>query len=289
MPEGIEENKDSGRPSRAKIWWSAAVVAVLAAAGGVVALAWPDDPPPPEYTIRQIAGFPEYATGTRVVAADASELPLKMLHFSFVPKSRDTKIIARCDLDSTKFVRLAITVNGRDRLSIDCEAPQQRDTMLSPDRYELVVDQEVQIIAELTGYGVPGSRGSFGVAAVEPVPSEQYPYPPRPADLVDLRAQPPGSDVQVRSGGPTQATITWKQSVTFHPRINTPGKLRVLLDGKPADECESWDYQARTCPTAKIDGLPMWRQHQFVTGQQVTVTVIAERTTGDWEVGVRMY
>jgi hypothetical protein len=288
MPEGTEQVKISGRPSRARIWWSAAVVAVLAVVGGVVALVWPNDPPP-AYEVRRIEGFPEYDKGTRVVAAESSDLPSKTLRFSFVPKREDLKIIVRCDLDSVKFVQLPIMVGGRDRLLPDCQAPQRWDTMLSPDRYDLVVDKEVQITADLTGYGVPGAQGSFGVAVVEPVPPEQYLYPPRPADLVDLRAQPPGSDVQVRSGGPTQATITWTQGLTFYPRINTPGRLRIMLDGKLADECESWDYQARICPTAKIGGSPMWRQHQFVTGQQVTVTVIAERTTGDWEVGVKMY
>jgi hypothetical protein len=276
-------------PTRAKLWWTAAIVAVVAVASAVVALVWPDEKPPPEYQVHRIEGFPEYDKGTRVVAAKSSELPSKSIRFSFVPTRIDLTIIARCDLEPDKFVRMAITVNGRDIPTDDCDSARWSKPF-PIDGYDLVVGRETWITAALSGYGVPPAQGAFGVAVTEPVPTEKYPYPPRPAVLVDLaQVHASSSAAYVRSSGPAEATITWKQGVLFSPRLNTPGKLRILLDGKPADECESWDYEYRTCSASTIDGVPMWKGLQFAAGQQVKVTVVAERTTGDWEVGIDPY
>jgi hypothetical protein len=152
------------------------------------------------------------------------------------------------------------------------------------------------------------TAGTFGLAIAEPVAFEGHALPPRPDRLVrltdwDLSPEVLLSGDPADPNRPASATFHWngpdlppcdptgdtdfpEVGTDFHLLLqaNTPGRLRVSLNGRDLVEETWWDYHAHT--TGATIAFRSWSGAclEISRGDLVTVTVEPAHLTGDWVV-----
>jgi hypothetical protein len=146
--------------------------------------------------------------------------------------------------------------------------------------------------------GPPPDSGAASLALYEWVGPDEYPYPDPPAALVPLKPLNLTSDqsvAMVRSDPKDPAaerpvTFFWPvlpptESLSVEMRAQTPGVLRVLLDGAEVSQGYWWDYrQDVTWSSANLHRPILNRL--AVRGDRIDLTVIPERMTGAWAVAL---
>lgn len=291
-----------------------AVLAVAAGATTAVQLtggeesAAPVMPPP----VDRLAGFPEYLEGTRVVAANAAPLAGRTLTVTFTPTTLDLVLFARCDPRAPRYQLLVELSAGAATAELPyCPVLELGDWDGWPQFWAatgLAVGEPATITVTVTrAVAVTGrestlpTRGTFALAVAERVQFEEYPLPSPPVALprlepsgarftyVELHADPdnPNRRVEQRfrwegpeltgcdSYGPGASWLV----VTMVAQ--TPGFLRVLVNGVDAARYESWDYRQRL-RSVDLGGVCV----EVSAGDLVTVTVEPEHLTGDWRVAL---
>lgn len=245
--------------------------------------------PPPD-----LGGFPAYQDGALVVAVAVGKPGEAPVTLTMTPRSLDLKFFLRCP-DQPRLEH-SLTVNGRQVAGgTGCggvSLPLGSTTLA--DSYGVRVGQPMTV--DLTAEG-PAS-GTFAIAVGERVDPATYPYPPRPATLAPLQRVPAavqGPDGTVGEGvlvgadranpnQPVQVTVKWPAGAALNTVAQTPGALRISVDGVQVGHEEWWDYEQHT-----RGGLESgyWKGQyglEIKNGQRVTVTVTPERMTGDWQV-----
>ena len=146
--------------------------------------------------------------------------------------------------------------------------------------------------------GPPPDSGAASLALYEWVGPDEYPYPDPPAALVPLKPlnlTPDQSVAMVRSDPKDPAaertvTFFWPvppptESLSVEMRAQTPGVLRLLLDGAEVSRGYWWDYrQDVTWSSANLHRPILNRL--AVRGDRIDLTVIPERMTGAWAVAL---
>lgn len=238
--------------------------------------------------------FSEYHEGTRIVAQTSGRAPESTITLRFVLTALDTKLFIACDPhDGDKQMYANLFVNG---------VQSSNDSTCTKLTY--TTDWTEVGIGVGTSVTVTASAGeqqwreefrkgpippdaTFGLAVGVPVTPEDYPFPPRPESLksvdavLDRIARSRRIDVrradQDQPNGTWRTTVTWpKQQSSLEIVINTPGRIRVLVDDVVVAEKVTWTYDAS--PTVFI------LSPDRAMGENVDITVIAERTSGDWAV-----
>jgi hypothetical protein len=81
-------------------------------------------------------------------------------------------------------------------------------------------------------------------------------------------------------------TIEWPGPVEVHSRVNTPGRIQVLVDDVPVLDYSTWTYTDSGSQSVPPDQWESTYGLKPAVGDPVRITVIPERTTGDWEVKI---
>ncbi|MEV4412522.1 SigE family RNA polymerase sigma factor [Catellatospora sp. NPDC049609] len=146
-----------------------------------------------------------------------------------------------------------------------------------------------------TGDGAAGAGGTppdgyLSLLVGERAAFDEYPLPPRPAVLSPLNwsSPDPATATAVWLGQSGAKELVWGgDTLRFVGRSQTPGLLRVSVNGVPVGVLYSWDYEQR--PAAfELDLMEQaWRSRGVTPGSLVTVTVEPKHVTGDWVLEVR--
>jgi hypothetical protein len=272
---------------------AAAVVLVLAAGAGTLAVTRSSGRTPAATPATPtVGGFPEYAQGARVIAASTPIEPgATAVRLRFTPRTTGLVLFTRCD-DNTKQYDIALNGGGRIVSGTGCGSAFTLDP----------VDESAGVEAGrpsvLTVTFPKGPVAGFAVAVGERVPVGEYVFPPRPAtlppveDAGDMRTTDDqgadyGTAVLVRSdpadpNRPVSVTFTWGAGVHLALRAQTPGALRVAVDGLTVAQGQWWDYDQTLVDAGYAAD---WHQVGLpARGAPATITVTPERMTGDWAV-----
>jgi hypothetical protein len=278
----------------------AGVTCLVLALVGTVFLALPRPVQPAD----PARGFPEYDDGARLVMQAWRDLPTDSVTVEYTPQSDSFVLFSRCVAESAKqdLVNL-ITINGREVLGSGCESggSMEIDDLA---RFGGTAGSPL-VITMIVGFGsVVGeppdsaddirpadesASGEFALGVGELVPVGEYPLPTRPETLVDIDdLAPPGDlpgnrNIRADRNDPDARqtlNVTWSGPYRLLVSLNTPGRIEVLINGKVVYDIDSWDYDGRSgfASVGEEDG------PHLSPGQTATITVIPERTTGDWSV-----
>lgn len=272
---------------------AAAVVVVLAAGAGTLAVTRASGRTPAVApTVATVLGFPEYAQGARVIAASSPLVPgATMVSLPFTPRTTGLVVFARCD-DNTKQYDIAINGSGRMMSGTGC------GSAFTFDPVETSAGVQAGRPSVLTVTFPQGPVAGFAVAVGEKVPVDQYVFPPRPSALPpvenadDMRTTDDqgnlyGAATLVRSdpadpNHPVSVPVTWGTGVHLALRAQTPGAMRVSVNGLVVAQGEWWDYDQGLIDAGYDKD---WHQRTLPSrGERATLTVTPERMTGDWAV-----
>jgi hypothetical protein len=279
---------------------AAALVVVTAVVIGYGVLPWTSATPAPGEGPSVVDGFPEYAVGARVVATGSAPLQDRITMTAAVGE-RGVAVTSRCeDVPDTVSVWLVWRANGRQVASMTCGAGGYSTT--DPTEWAKVgarPGEPVAFTVEVDRVTQPGtgpdqvvavSGGTFTVAVMDRLPFEDYPFPPRPAELVPFsraaeNVQPDGALAVVESDpADPNATRTVTVTVPVGARLDmaaqTPGLLRVSVGGRTVTTGEWWDYDVG------IQGYVL-RDGEVGTGS-VTITFTPQHMTGAWRAVIHL-
>jgi hypothetical protein len=311
---GVRAKVVARRRRKIATWATCAVVALAGIAAATVVpeprtdvTPTPADSPLP---VRTIEGFPEYASGARVVAAKSATLPELRIEMTVVPKTLDLVVFTRCDDIGEKIgFEEKVSVNGHDLARGGCggvHRPHSWDgldvAVGKPATFVMTIIARLRLDETDDGEVWLPDTGTFGLAIGERIPFEQYPLPPRPSGaLGPLGGQsglPTGCTealcpdaVIIRSDPadptrPVRRTLTWKTVDSIDMIAQTPGLLHLRVNGVEVTTGEWWDYD--------MNGYGMygdqdgdWKRQfglDLRPGDPVTIEAVPEHITGAWQV-----
>jgi hypothetical protein len=298
---------------------AAGFVAVALTLAGIAVPKLTSAPPPASPTPAMIGGFSEYTNGLRVLSAVSGPMTSATYTATWTPTSWDVRFLFRCD-DPGDQVQIWVTVEinglGSTRgICQDSPAIVTRD-LNEQDRshYGLELGKPATIsiradyataarAADQPELRVPLPAGNVGVAVAIPVDFSEYVFPPRPAALKNLPDLPVSGDFErfqmIRSlpdpNAAVTTTLTWSELVEFHGFTQTPGRMRIEVNGVTIEETW-WDYgvigQRQLLGSAELTAQPRCPQARavptaFAVGERVTVTIRPEQMTGAWQLQLR--
>ncbi|RAS69725.1 hypothetical protein C8D87_10124 [Lentzea atacamensis] len=269
---------------------------VLTLVGAVYAVL-PRVGPPPEPAV-PTRSLPEYRYGTRLLAQAWGDLPSTSATIRFVPKSVDLTLFTQCDIEQNKRLLVDVTVNGRSMYDENRTCGSVTSTTWSS--FGVVPGQPSVITLTVAGeqgeseswppplLPLPAS-GTFAVGIGEAVQVSDYPSPPRPQTLEKLSENRHGVAIELRAdpvepAAKKEITVEWPGSNLMLVQMNTPGRLRVLVNDIVVTDLSHWAYNVHQTQVDRYDWETGINGLQLSKGQLVKITVIPERTTGDWNV-----
>jgi hypothetical protein len=306
LPDSAHEARMAGVRARVSATRRRRAVAgvacvVLALVGIVYAvLPRPDRSPEPALPTRSL---PEYQDGTRLVAQAWGDLPSTSVTVRFVPKTLEFWLFARCDTGGNGSLLMTITINDRPYVEQNT-CGSGGGGRRTPDWSKAGVVLGQPNVIKLTVVGKQGesesgppavlplpATGTFALGVGEEVPVNEYPFPPRPQTLenmdsfrlgpaaepmIELRADP------ADPAAPKETTVEWPGPSLLLAGMNTPGRIRVLVDDNLFIDVSNWSYGVHSTQAE----WPTFGGNDYgiSKGQTVKITVIPERTTGDWRV-----
>ncbi|WP_412541893.1 SigE family RNA polymerase sigma factor [Longispora sp. K20-0274] len=282
------------------------VVVLALVLGYLTAPGWRPESLPPG-SPRSI-GFPDYHDGYHLLTAHAAPLSDQPASFTWIPSEKPFAVFPSCQANTDDVsAMLSVLVNGHPVTSVSCHTgalnlaawrePTPESVGISPGVPAVVTYSITEVLASTRNSAPPLSwkygdklpiRGSMSVAIGEPVPFERYPLPPRPRTLTELTTLDNRPTVaSVTAGGQHSATFAMPSGpFTVRTQAQTPGTLRIAINGIPVKAMTWWNYDSMTVRVEVEAGKGPFAGSGIEPGSTVTVTVESEHMTGDWYVRV---
>ncbi|MEV4412523.1 SigE family RNA polymerase sigma factor [Catellatospora sp. NPDC049609] len=260
----------------------------------------------------EFAGVPDFLQGYRIVERESARFGDEQGRFEMTPSTMDLAFFPACTHSGYELpLVVTVRVNGESMGTAECDTRGLSfDARLQPAP-DTLRDAGVELGEPMTvsfsldvGYVYPGSQpenpepsgpapadGLMAVLVGEGVPFGEVPLPERPDTLAPL-SRPAAAltgSVLLTADGPRTAVYSWeRRAVRIMAASQTPGELRVLLNGVPVEVKTWWDYEQRVWQSrfdpasddAKRRGL------SAAYPMQLTVTVEDAHMTGDWWLAV---
>jgi hypothetical protein len=256
-----------------------------------------------------IEGFPEYANGARVVAAQSAALPERRVEVTVVPTTLDLVVFSRCAVADDDEVALdeELSVNGHALGSGSCGGSSVRGSWKGMG---VAVGKPATFAMKITGarrwdgserrtVPIP-QAATLGLAIGERIPFTQYPLPARPSGplgpLTDMLPAgctetecPKAVIIRSDPADPTRTvrrTVTWKPVDVVAMVAQTPGLLEVRVNGVRITTGEWWNYD-RNGVHMYGDKDGAWKSEfglDLRAGDSVAIEVVPRYITGDWQV-----
>jgi hypothetical protein len=229
-----------------------------------------------------INGFPEYASGAHVIAAERAKLSQRRIELTFTPEVDDLTVFTDCT-----------TPAGDDDNSFDVRFNDQYLSSGCGGSFAPAdwVDRGLRVgepnVLVMTVTGKVPTDGKYGIAVGEAVPFEDYPLPPRPATLKPLDGPLPAGCTEVTCPGafvirsdpadplaPREMTVPWQTIRSVEMVAQTPGMLHVTANGDALGTATWWTYDQGGF------GLTMVPLKRAAT---VTIRVTPQYVSGAWQ------
>ncbi|MBV1856055.1 SigE family RNA polymerase sigma factor [Catellatospora tritici] len=293
----------------------AACAVLLAAVGGYLVAPRADrDEAADRPKIQDVSDFPEYYNGYHTVLRAQVRFDQRPASFTWTPSTLDFAVFPMCKavLGDDLHVMTKISINGTyvagsscypdelvggGRITASREGLRAAGVQVGkPATVTLTIGEvETRLADSAPGSvqtwgsgGTPPADGIIAVVIGEPVPFDEFPLPPRPAELKPLTRTYDGGDPEsaamIESGGTHSSTVRWGDKLELLCRSQTPGLLRIRVDGIEVQTMSWWDYRQGGW-SAQIDSAtPALKDAGFhpAPGTDVTVTVEPQYLTGDW-------
>ena len=250
--------------------------------------------------------FPEFDAGYRLIARASTSKLAENLTVAGTCPGRPFATVYRFHAPGRAWAQEVVTIADRT-VAVRGSSPGANELAPPPNPEVFHADAGTPFKVTLTfgenlgrdgPIGTPPASGAAALALYEWVGPDEFPYPDPPAALVPLKPlnlTPEQSVAMVRSDPEEPAaertvTLYWPtppppESLAVEMRAQTPGVLRVLVDGAELGRGYWWDYtQAITWNSANLHE-PLANRLP-VRGDQIDLTVIPERMTGAWAVAL---
>ncbi|GAB4048138.1 SigE family RNA polymerase sigma factor [Catellatospora paridis] len=172
-------------------------------------------------------------------------------------------------------------------------------TALDPAALGLVAGRPATVTLDLE-FGQNGDdplpEGTVAVAIGEPASYAELPWPGTapsraPLDRTPQDAVDPATVTMLESGGAHSTTLTWTGPLVLSANAQTPGRLRILVDGALATNLDFGTpfLQLEHGSRAVLDPAGRYGYgFRFAPrpGSKITITVVPERLVGDWYVAI---
>lgn len=245
--------------------------------------------PPVDRPTSDSPRIPEYYEGGRLIGVTSATDP-RGVELNFVVDEMPFFFTAECAKTNPTKTVAWLAVDGHRVAGAPCgaELPAAGSDSLAAMsgrvmRDEWGIEPGDEVTATLR---YPGGTSHLGtewrLAAYEPVPVADYPFPDPPSGSLP---DPPGfkgePDARLWGNGNTDPdgwayTFRVKSGLQIKSVTIAPGELRILVDGKVVYRDESWDYD-EVYQSAELS----LRRLGVEPGEEITVTVEAERFTGN--------
>jgi hypothetical protein len=272
---------------------AAAIAAVVAIVIGYGTLPRPAALPEPATTPSPslVNGFPEYAAGAKVVATGTTAMS-RTLTLTAVAGDRGFSFTHRCTL-TDEYLMVRWRIAGRNDSSGASCSTDGGGSYRPDDAFwaqaGIRPGDTVTFVAWVEWDGrkprsTPLPDGTFSFAVMRRLAFEEYPLPPRPAVLEPLseaaaNISPAGAIAVVESDPATpnaarSIAVAVPAGAILDIGAQTPGTMRVLVDGKLLATAEWWSYDLGISGYTLRDGEKGTRR--------LTLTFQPEHMTGAW-------
>ncbi|MEV4412524.1 SigE family RNA polymerase sigma factor [Catellatospora sp. NPDC049609] len=228
----------------------------------------------------------------------------------WTPSEKQEALFVTCRQPGPDNVVVMVRVNGREARAGACLGePFLTGSywgVLDPVRLGLVAGEPAVVSLELqSDHSLP--EGTVAVAIGELITFEEFPLvfpstPPAPLNRV-LQSVDPAKITWIDAGGAHHARLIWRGPLMVRARSQSPGRLTVSVDGVPmttldfgtlpwtvveADGTATPPWEAAPTFTSLQSGRNRLTGGSFdpVPGSLITISVQAERMTGDWFVAL---
>jgi hypothetical protein len=258
------------------------VVILVVVTGYGVSARPPVVSPGVNWAAADIAQFPLYAWGAHLTDSAVLSPPAGEIGLRGTATTLGFTVVQQCELPGADSVTVQWRVDGRPFAGFACDRRPRHYQLVGADMADLSIDAgtmvrfsaQIETDADL-------SQGTFAAALMQRVPFAQYPLPPRPKVLAPLTGLPEAKDpagtlVESDPADPNAAriaTVTRPGAIGVSLAAQTPGTVRVVLNGVTICTAEWWDFACDPygCPTPT----------STVTEKE-TVTFVPEHFTGAW-------
>lgn len=272
---------------------------------------------------RLIEGFPEYASGARVVAAATTVPGATSVTMTWTPTTTDLRFFQRCGTGVPNGgLEYQLSINGHESHGGTCGGASSiswPDHQQTAATYGLRAGTPATVTVTATGLVVWSDEDQknehrpvpetawMSIAVGENMAYADYPLPARPAELRPVEFDsvlamggvdfaPDDERLWLRSDPadplrPMSVTIVWRDRYDLRLRAQTPGTLGISLNGVEVSSPTWWDYEAGEAgiywQTATYRPVPEVAGFTSPTpGSLVTLTVVPREVTGAWLVQV---
>jgi hypothetical protein len=233
--------------------------------------------------------IPEYRDGGRLISVALADDP-RGVELTFVAGERPFFFTAECARADPAGANAWLAVDGHKIMGAPCgEALPAAESdgvagmsgRVMRDEWGIAPGDEVTATLRYRD-GTSHLGTEWRLAAYEPVPIADYPFPDPPLgplpDPPGLKREPDARIWGDGSTAPDGFSYTFRVESRLRIRSVTiaPGELRILVDGKVVFRDESWDYDE----DYQYSELSL-RRLGVERGEEITVTVEAERFTGN--------
>ncbi|MEV0456470.1 SigE family RNA polymerase sigma factor [Catellatospora methionotrophica] len=260
-----------------------------------------------------LAGVPDYYQGYRVTERAQTTFAERSGELTLTPSSLDLAFFPACTHSGYDQQRLQISVwvGGYSLGAVDCATDglsfEHRITPATETLRSAGVEVGKPITVQFNldvRYAYTGSSVVIDPSPT-PVPSDgvlallvgemagfgevELPDRPQTLPVLDRPAYASGTSVLITADGPRTATLDWRSGgVRIMARSQTPGVLRVRINGVLVDVKTWWDYEQQTWQSefapASDDAKARGLTAQYP--DRLTITVEPDQLTGDWWLAV---
>ena len=252
----------------------------------------------PGSTDLTVDGFARYAVGAVVVQTHTVTLPSAEIGMTTTASDLGLTFTQRCVVPGAEEPMVLWSVDRREVGGFSCARQGGTYYTVAGATWSDLGIREgetVRITARLQAMSAGGDpvdvhNGTFAAALMRRVPFEQYPLPRRPDTLVPLTATglpDPRTElgVAVVESDPANPNA-WHTAVVAEPgaieirlAAQTPGSVRVVLNGVTMCTAEWWDYRAGVSDCSSTEQWPRTRP--------LVVTFVPQFLTGAWRAAIR--